>query len=257
MYCKNCGKKLPNDARFCDRCNTSVRKKEGKMDVIEELKEERLARRKAKAIEERLKSIKKVKRRRYKALVVFIIVVVCVGGASAIVSFVVNDSKDSPFTQEPEYAATPTPGKATEQTQTAASEMPVSDEYETVSIANGNVAYPKVFVKYSGNKKSLLALKTEDGECTIVVNKATTSLTAKELMGNYRDGIANSKAVYSLASASGYTISLTAENVTYHKKSYVKDGAEFYYEMSYPSDSGKAAEYEGYIEYMDSHFIYE
>ena len=57
MYCKNCGKELPDDARFCDKCNMSVRKKEGKMDMIEELKEERLARQKAHEIEARLKKI--------------------------------------------------------------------------------------------------------------------------------------------------------------------------------------------------------
>lgn len=229
------------------------------MDVIEELKEERLARRKAKAIEERLKNIKKVKRRRYKALIIFIIVIVFVGGASGMLSFVINNSKDSPFTQEPEYAETPTPGKPSQQTATSTpqSETENSDEYTATSVANADFSYPKGFVKNSGNKKSLLALKTEDGEAEIVVNKETTSLTAKELMGAYRDSIANSKAVESLASMSGYTITLTAENVTYHKKSYVKDGTELYYEMKYPSDSEKRGEYEEYIEYMDSHFISE
>ena len=65
MYCKNCGKTLPDDARFCDKCNMSVRQEKGKMELIEELKEERLARKKAHEVEDRLKNIKKIRRKRH------------------------------------------------------------------------------------------------------------------------------------------------------------------------------------------------
>ena len=117
MYCKNCGKELPDNARFCDKCNMSVRKKEGKMDMIEELKEERLARKKAYEIEERLKKIKKVKRKRYRAVVLMILGVVAVWGAIVGFSFW-NNYKDSTLRDaEPELKATEVPEATPEATE--------------------------------------------------------------------------------------------------------------------------------------------
>ncbi len=109
MYCKNCGKKLPDDARFCDRCNMSVRKKSGKMDLIVELKEERLARRKAKAVEERLKKIKQIKRKRYSRAAVIAMILVGVGiitAAAAYISVILNS--DDISVEAPAVTASPT-----------------------------------------------------------------------------------------------------------------------------------------------------
>ena len=103
MYCKNCGKKLPDNARFCDRCNVSVRKKSDKMDLIGELKEERLARRKAKAVEERLKKIKKIKSRR-RRLVFFVILGIIMLGVISGVFMYINYVKNSTFNQPIENA---------------------------------------------------------------------------------------------------------------------------------------------------------
>ena len=99
MYCKNCGKKLPDDARFCDRCNTSVRKMDNKQELIESLKEERIARRKLKTAQERLKKIKKVKRKRVQLIVWFVIIFAALG----VVSFAVTNiwfSRHSDLTDE-------------------------------------------------------------------------------------------------------------------------------------------------------------
>ena len=51
IYCKNCGRQLKEGARFCDRCGQSVRKttessQAAKRREIEELKAERLNRKK-------------------------------------------------------------------------------------------------------------------------------------------------------------------------------------------------------------------
>ena len=94
MYCKNCGKTLPDDARFCDKCNMSVSQEKGKMELIEELKEERLARKKAHEVEDRLKNIKKIRRKRYKIIMLIVLGFVIIWGAIVSVSFY-NQWKDS------------------------------------------------------------------------------------------------------------------------------------------------------------------
>ena len=141
MYCKNCGKELPDDARFCDKCNMSVRKKEGKMDMIEELKEERLARQKAHEIEARLKKIKKVKRKRYRAVALIIIGVIAVWGAIVGLSFW-NNYKDSTLRDaQPELIATEEPEATPE-----ATEAVNSGEYSLITVDGIEITYPAVFI---------------------------------------------------------------------------------------------------------------
>ena len=103
MYCKNCGKDLPDNARFCDKCNMSVRKKERKMDLIEELKEERLARQKAHEIEARLKKIRRVKRKRYRAVALIILAVVLVWGGVIIWTYIQESAKSTITNDRAEY----------------------------------------------------------------------------------------------------------------------------------------------------------
>ena len=51
MYCKNCGKKLDKNTRFCERCGTSVNRENTppqKKEEIDELAKSRLERNVAK-----------------------------------------------------------------------------------------------------------------------------------------------------------------------------------------------------------------
>ncbi len=252
MYCKKCGKKLPDDARFCDRCNTSVRKKEGRRAQIESLKEERLARKKAKAIEERLKNIKKVRRRKYITTIYVALGIVILGGMSVLISYCAN-SRNNAFVTEEEFA-TPTPvATATPDTVDVVG-VNNGEGYIEVVVQNSDFAYPDSFVAGKNPEGKLLVLKDKDGDATITLSKEITSLDAIALMEKYRDAIENAKAKDSLASSSGYSITIEAGDMIYHKKSYVSNGAELYYEFVYPMDSAKATDYENAIKYMDEFF---
>lgn len=250
MYCKNCGKKLPEDARFCDRCNMSVRKKEDKMDIIEELKEERLARKKANAIEARLKSIKKVKRKRYVPIMTVIISIVAAGALSFGIGYFVTTKNSSVQTE-----ATPVPTASPTPKSEVKAEPEINDDgYVTEMVANANFAYPAGFEKDTSNQTYHLHLKDKSGDGEIIVNKEITGLTANELIVKYRDSIKNAKAQDSLANGLGYTVTLTADGKVYHKRSFVQDGWEMYYEFRYPEASEKTAEYDEAIKYMDEYF---
>lgn len=253
MYCKNCGKKLPDDARFCDRCNMSVRKKEGKQAQIQNLKEERLARKKAKAIEERLKNIKKIKRRRYNSIIFAILGVIIIGGISVFLSYWIN-SRDNAFKKEEEIA-TPTPIVTATPLETPIPEaIHNADGYMEITVQNAQFAYPESFVEDKNAEGKILTLKDREGEAIITVSKEITSLDGVELLKKYRDSIENAMARESLASSSGYSITVEAGDMIYHKKSYVSNGAELYYEIVYPMDSAKVMEYESAIKYMDEYF---
>ncbi len=248
MYCKNCGKKLPDNARFCDRCNMSVRKKEGKQDVIDELKEQRLARSKAKEIETRLRKIKRVKRKRHSIIIAFVAIVILAGGLSFAFSFMANSSDESPLAKQEELQTTQAP------VTTDKSDKLNADGYIEIKVSDAKFAYPASFEIDKTKKDCLLSLKDKSGDAWIIINKKATDKLPNELMSQYRDSIENAKAKESLASNSGYMITVTASGVIHHRKSFVKNGTELYYEMSYPSDSSKAIEYEECIRYIDEYF---
>lgn len=251
MYCRNCGKKLPDNARFCDRCNQSVRKKEGKMDIIEELKEERLARKKAQAIEERLKKIKKIRRKRYKIAALAVLAIALVWGMIFGGSYFYNRKDDALKDAGEQLQETAVP------TEKAPSVTDIPEDnggYISATAANIEFVYPDLFSVTEVSESCIASFGDSDGQVTLIVDKRLTSMDPVTLMDQYKNGIQNAKVGdgESQASDEGYTITVTSGTMKYHKKSIVKDGAEMYYELKYPAD--KAEEYEQYTRYMDSHF---
>ena len=248
MYCKNCGKSLPDDARFCDKCNMSVRKEKGKMDMIEELKEERLARKKAHEIEERLKKIKKIKRKRYNAIALIILGVIAVWGAIVGVSYY-NSWKNSTLKDaQPELIDT----EKAEETPSV-TDAPIDDDYLSLTLSDITIIYPKSFNRSEVDDSDCVACFSDD-EATITIDRETAIQTPNELMDKYYQSILNAVIDNdaSLATDEGYIVTITSGTKIYHKKALLKDGEVFSYEIVYPKDF--AEKYEEYTKYMDEHF---
>lgn len=264
MYCKNCGKKLPDDARFCDRCNQSVRKQDDKAEQLAQLKAEREARKRAKEIERRLKNIKKIKRKR-KAVILCIAAGVLlagiVSGIFAYTTYLDNSGYDEPIndvsviTETPETTAAPTASVSPSEVpdvyngggSAAVSINP--DGYAEANIGDMKFLYPNEYRRVQNDSEILL--EVSDGSSTIRANRAVTSKAPKDVMKVYSDGV-NGKVISSLAGDSSYSITIDGGDVIHHRCGVVKTGIETYYEMRYPA-SGNAAQYEGYIAYMDEH----
>lgn len=248
VYCKNCGKYLPDNARFCDKCNMSVRKKEGKMDMIEELKEERLARKKAYEIEERLKKIKKIKRKRYRGVVLIIIGVIVVWGAIVGFTFWRNYKDSTLRDAQPELQPTQAPSPS----QTA-DEKQIDDGYILITIDGIEIAYPDVFTQSEVEDTDCVAsFSNDDGDAMFIIDRKPATLTPNELMDEYYRSVLNAKSDKSSANEAGYTITLIAGTKKHHKKCIIKDGEAISYEVIYPTVS--AEEYEEYTDYMDENF---
>lgn len=269
VYCKNCGKKLPDNARFCDRCNASVRKKEDKMDLIEELKEERLARRKAQDIESKIKEIKRVKSRRRRTVFLIIGIILGMGVVSGIIVYInymgtshLNQGVEVELrTESPTESIAPAVVIGGEGSQpTATDEVPIVSSvmpnagkpsgYIDSSISGTAFAYPSGF-EADGTGSGQLCVT--DGEARITANKAATSLAPKELLRKYAD-TNGGEDMGSSANDTSYTVTLRSGDYICHRKGIVNGSSEIYYEMQYRADSEKASQYAADIEYMDNFF---
>lgn len=269
MYCKNCGKKLPDNARFCDRCNTSVRKKEDKMNLIEELKEERLARRKAQDIEEKIKKIKKVRNKRRRMIAMVVGVIIGMGALSGVIAYInysrtsgINTTEIELRTEEPQPTlaqAVVIGGDMPSATPAGTQEIPVvsavsSDNnpygYTDTTVSGRAFAYPSNFDK---EEKDTVQLSLTDGEATITANKVITSLSPKELLRKYADDTGGED-MGSIANNTTYSVTLRAGKYICHRKGISDGSSEIYYEIKYRADSENAAQYKADIEYMDDFF---
>lgn len=259
MYCKNCGKRLPDNARFCDRCNMSVRKKDGKLDRIAELKEERLARRKAQAIEERHKKIKKIKserRKRFGMIVIGVLLLGVISGAAAYIVYM-NGARTDEIEEAPVITDSPKPTESAtavvvgEGIETAAPSVnvPNRDGYIECSLSGRDFCYPVMFVEADKEADELYSLADSSSSGKIRAGITRTDKTAKTLMKEHARNVTDSRATEN----SYYLNELNGSHV-YHRAGYIADGTEYYYELTYLASDGKKQEYDAYIEYMDAYF---
>ena len=248
MYCKNCGKELPDNARFCDKCNMSVRKEKGKMDMIEELKEERLARQKAHEIEDRLKKIKRIKRKRYNAIILIVLGVIAIWGAIVGLTYYNNMANSKFKDAEPELQETQRPNSTPKTTQEV-----IDENYTSITLEGMHIVYPKTFDETEVVDGDCIASFSDDS-AKIIIDREAAILTPNELMDAYYRTILNAVIDNdaSLATNDGYSVTITSGIRIYHKKAIIKNGEVLSYEIIYPKDEAK--KYEEYTKYMDEHF---
>lgn len=219
------------------------------MDIIEELKEERLARKKAYEIEERLKKIKKVKRKKYRGVAFIVLAVVLVWAGIVGFSFWENYKNSTLRDAEPELQTTQEPQKTEKPKDTA------DDSYTVVTIDGIEIAYPDKFTQSEvGDMDCVASFSDEDGDAMLIIDRKAATQTPIELMDEYCISVLNGvpDEGKSKASDKGYVITLTAGTKKRHKKCIIKDGEAISYELIYHKDD--MAEYEGYAEYMDENF---
>ena len=248
-YCKKCGKALPDTARFCDRCNTSVRQQSRKKALIDDLKEERLARQKAKEVEQRLRNIKKLKHRRIKLVIGAVILLILLGVGSGVASNIIF-SNSSPFKNGldavPDITEEPT---GTEMARSGGGLN--SDGYIETEISGKRFAYPPSFTAADGASAGALILTDSVGDAKLTAEYAATAQTDPgEAMKGCIDTnglIAPSGSV----SDNTYAVTGTRGESTYHRGGRIEDGRELYYELVYPTASVYAEKYKEYAAYID------
>lgn len=267
MYCKNCGKHLDEGTRFCDRCGQSVRKSGNSEQAerhrnIEELKEERLNRKKRlaqkEAREEFQKNRKKKRRKKTGGVAVFFIIVLLLATITTIITYQLTRSASETKKMDGTNAtASPAATASSNVVVTTQSSMaPVSSAdasgYRVFEINNVGCPYPSSFSKkaVSGNEK--LSLVDSNGGATMsICQEQGVSGTPAELMKEYA-GTIGVNPDYSLAGKDNYTVTSRKGNTVYHRKCIISGTTAIYYDFQYSDISSSRAQYEQHIQYIDS-----
>lgn len=271
MYCKNCGKYLEEGTRFCDRCGQSVRKSGNSEQAvrhqnIEELKEERLNRRKRLAemeAREAMKNNRKKKRRKKnRGVAVFLVVVLLLAVVTIVVAYSLTRSSsningENNKNQQAVPTQTPlsnTVVNTTSGTSTVGSETSVAreGEYRVFEVNNVACPYPADFSKktVSGNEK-LSLVDSVGGGVMFISQEQNISDTPAELMKEFAGAIGVSPS-YSLADKEGYAITMEKSNTVYHRKCIISGSTAIYYDFQYSAMSSSRARYEQCIAYIDN-----
>jgi cytoskeletal protein RodZ len=281
MYCKNCGKHLEEGTRFCDRCGQSVRKSGSSEQAerhrnIEELKEERLNRKKRLAEKEAREAMKnerrKKRRKSNRGVGLFFIIVILLAAVSMLITYhlVRTDSKNAALNQDVTATATPTATtstnvvvstqttqqpSATASSTTSSTESTTAsagdEEYRVFEINNVGCPYPSSFSKKSVSGTEKLSLVDTNGGATMSISQEQgVNGTAAELMKEYA-GTVGVNPEYSLAGKDNYVITMEKNNTVYHRKCIISGTTAIYYDFQYLKTSSSRAQYEQCIAYID------
>ncbi len=280
MYCKKCGRKLEDGARFCKRCGQSVRQnhntgKEARRKEIAKLKKERLDRKQKlqeQEIEKKLKKQKNKKKnqKRVVVLAVSFVVLLCILIIAVITYFsAINQSKDAAWRTKDgsvELNATAVPRQTQTPKPENSSGMPTATAYAITGEVNadgyreytygGNLIlpYPATFEQQRTESGEKLRLYDKSGGASIVLkDEGPVSTQAKELMSEYAKAQPG-KISYSRAGDGWYIVEAVENDIVYHRKCLVINNRMVYYDFSYSTTSSAASTYKTQIEYMDEHF---
>lgn len=270
MYCKNCGKYLEEGTRFCDRCGQSVRKSANSEQAvrhqnIEELKEERLNRKKRLAemeAREAMKNKKKQKRRKQnRKIAAFLIFVIIIAVVSIIVAYNFMRSSSS-LPGGGDITVTPTPevnttvnGAQDVSGNSGGTDAAQNSEYRVFEVNNIACPYPADFSKktVSGNEKLSLVDSIGGGIMSISQEQNVTG-TPAELMKEYAGTIGVSPS-HSLADKNSYTITSEKNNTIYHRRCIISGNSAIYYDFQYSAMSSSRARYEQCVSYIDKNMV--
>lgn len=253
MYCKNCGRQLKEGMRFCDRCGQSVRKSKQSSQAarhkeIEELKAERLNRKKRLAEKEARQAQKKKRKKKNGNPAVFFVVILLIAVVSVIIGY-------NMFPKEDNIGGGTVSTNSPAVNSTMAAATPAADnkgDYTEISVSNVTVPYPTGFhtTPVTGNEK----LNATDplGGANMIVMQETKSGEPKDLMKEYITEIGADENSTMHAGSEWYSVTATVQDKVYHRKCVVRNGIAVYYDFTYDTASSAAKKYEKHISYIDS-----
>lgn len=288
MYCKKCGRKLRNEARFCDYCGQST-KETRTQSTLKTSGTRTQSSSKTRSDYEKNKKQRQLERERVqknRRTAFFLLLIAIV--AAAVLGFASYNMTKTELDKEKQGAEETLKPESTEKTvkkenegledeaeETTSENTPKPTEvtekaeekndkyYETVAkscnlyrddrMDNIRCPYPENFQQGSkANKNTVISLvdPLNDGSMMICAETVGAGKSASVLMKNYAAGIGGSIKT-SRAGDGWYEISFERNNKLNHRKAVIIDGLCVYYDFSYDVDSSEASSYQEYIEYID------
>lgn len=260
MYCKNCGRQLKEGTRFCDRCGQSVRKSKQSSQAarhreIEELKAERLNRKKRLAEKEAKQARNKQRKKKKGNAFIFVIVILLVAVVSMIIGYNIFPKSGNVGTVTATIEPVSSPAVSAAPAVTPVGTASSSKEgYSEITVSSITCPYPSSFHANttSGNEK--LNITDSLGGATMVVSQEAKSGEPKELMKEYISEIGAEGNPTMHAGSEWYSVTASADDKVYHRKCIVRNGLAVYYDFTYDASSSSSKKYEEYTDYIDSHF---
>ncbi len=260
MYCKNCGRQLKEGMRFCDRCGQSVRKSKESSQAarhreIEELKAERLNRKRRLAEKEAKQALSKERKKKRSKPFIFVIIIILIALASVLIGYNMFPSGDTVNIP----VNTDAPVNSAAQTTVPISQSPspsaaMKDGYSEITVANVTCPYPSSFRANPTSGSEKLNLTDSLGGATMVVTQEAKGGEPKDLMKEYISQIGASDDPEMHAGSEWYSVTATVGNSVHHRKCVVRNGLSVYYDFTYDASSSASSKYADYIDYIDSKF---
>ena len=257
MYCKNCGRQLKEGMRFCDRCGQSVRKNKESSQAarhreIEELKAERLNRKKRLAEKEAKQAMSKKRKKKKSKPFIFVITIILIAIASVLIGYYMFPGGDTVTlqsnTDESQNGVLQSPASTT------GTDSNVKSGYSEITLANISCPYPSSFKSNTTTGNEKLNLTDALGGAGMIISQEAKSGEPKDLMKEYITAIGASGDPEMHAGSEWYSVTATANGIVYHRKCIVKNGLAVYYDFTYDVSSSASSKYEDYIKYIDSNF---
>lgn len=254
MYCKSCGRQLKEGMRFCDRCGQSVRKNNQngqptRRREIEELREERLNRKKRLAEKQAKQSENRRRKKKKSNVFALILIVIIIGMVSFLIGYWRMDSTSNSSDNSVQTTAAPVV------TETPESTAKVKSGYSSITIGNLTCPYPADFHANTTASNEKLNITDPLGGATMIVAQDGKTGEPKDLMLEYLNEIGGT--VEDNASHAGsdkYDITVNSGDKVYHRKCILKNGIAVYYDFVYSKGSSSESKYKEYIEYIDANF---
>ena len=261
QYCKNCGRQLKDGMRFCDRCGQSVRKSQesdqsARQKEINELRQERLNRKKRLAEKEERQQIAREKRRKShgRRALIYILAILLITAASVLVGYFYFSGKSGGSANDVTGGMNVPTATTSAEPQT---EEPVQGgEYAEITVGSVRCPYPAAF--HSGSASGNIKMNLTDplGGAKMIIAQEVTDGSLAELAKGYLSQIGATSAteMKSNESESSYTVTAEVNGTVYHRKCVVRNKLAVYYDFEYSASSGSASAYAKYTETIDPRF---
>ena len=258
QYCKNCGRQLKDGMRFCDRCGQSVKKAQengqaARHREINELREERLNRRKrlAEKEERQIRAKENKRKKNGKNIAIYILVILLIAVASVLIGFLLaGGSNSSTTSKSSSQTATTKPYSTPVVTEAPAA----AGTFSEITVGNVRCPYPSGFHSgtVSGNEK--MNLTDPLGGAKMIIAQEAKGGDPIDLAKAYSNSVGASTPDDMRKGDDWYSVTATVNGTVHHRKSIIRNGLSVYYDFEYEKSSGSASTYEGFIEEIDKNF---
>lgn len=220
---------------------------------INELREERLNRRKrlAEKEERQIRAKENKRKKNGKNIAIYILVILLIAVASVLIGFLLAGGNNSSTTSKnSSQTATTKPYSTPVVTEAPAA----AGTFSEITVGNVRCPYPSGFHSgtVSGNEK--MNLTDPLGGAKMIIAQEAKGGDPIDLAKAYSNSVGASTPDDMRKGDDWYSVTATVNGTVHHRKSIIRNGLSVYYDFEYEKSSGSASTYEGFIEEIDKNF---